>query len=160
MRFQERTDMNFKKGDCVRIVTREQTPADLRGGTFYPFYCGLEGTVDQIYDQEVCILVDHESLPQDVLKRHLSIQDSMKKKWLDGLSNEMRNRLTADDKRFQISYTLLVQSEDLEKAEPGSLKAAAVPIEKFSAPEKALDSQELDAKEEAYLEARKELEKT
>lgn len=150
--------MKFKLGDSVRIVTREQTPADVKSGTFYPFYCGLCGTIDRIYDEEVCVLVDLDSLPEDMLKRHHSIQDSMKKKWLDGLSNEARNRLSAEDKRFDLAYTLLVQSADLEKAEgvTAAIKGT-IPALTSSTP---VSSKDLDANEEAYLEARKkELEK-
>lgn len=145
--------MKFKIGDSVKIIEREQTSADVKNGTFYPFYCGLYGTVDRIYDEEVCILVDHSSLSKGMLDRHLDIQEAMKKKWLDGLSNEARNRLTSDEKRFNLSYTLLVQAADLEAADPAMLSSEKSGKDKSSP--KPLDSKELDQNEESFLEARR-----
>ena len=72
-----------------------------------------------MYDKEVCVKVDPETLPEDVLKRHAEIQESIKRKWLDGLSGEARNRLTPEEKQFKLSYTMLVQAADLEKIKPG-----------------------------------------
>lgn len=111
--------MRFKEGDYVRIVDREVTPADIKGGLYYPYFRGLAGVVDKIYDKEICIRVDTESLPEAILKRHLDVQESIKKKWLNGLSGEARTRLTPEEKAFQLSYTILVQDTDLEKAGPG-----------------------------------------
>jgi hypothetical protein len=111
--------MKFKEGEWVKVLEREPSPADLKNGTFYAYFCGLIGTVDRVYDDEICIRVDISSLPDDIRKRHLDIQDSMKKKWINGLSGEMRNRLSAEDKQFDLSYTILVQESDLEKTKPG-----------------------------------------
>ncbi len=111
--------MRFKEGDFVKIIDRETTPADSKSSTYYPFYRGLVGVVDRVYDEkEVCIKVDTDSLPTDVLKRHIQVQDAIKKKWLNNLSGEARNRLSAEDKQFTLAYTLLVQMNDLEKALP------------------------------------------
>ncbi|MCX6374615.1 MAG: hypothetical protein NTU88_01000, partial [Armatimonadetes bacterium] len=111
--------MRFKEGDYVRIVDREVTPADTKGGMYYPYFRGLAGVVDKIYEKEICVLVDTESLPEGILKRHLDVQESIKKKWLNGLSGEARTRLTPEEKQFQLSYTILVQETDLEKTNPG-----------------------------------------
>ena len=111
--------MRFKEGDYVRIVDREVTPADTKGGMYYPYFRGLAGVVDKIYDKEICVRVDTESLPEGILKRHLDVQESIKKKWLNGLSGEARTRLTPEEKAFQLSYTILVQETDLEKTKPG-----------------------------------------
>lgn len=111
--------MKFKQGDYVRVIDREVTSADLKDGSFYKFFCGLSGTVDRVYDDEVCVNVELESLPEAIRKRHIEIQNSMKKKWIDGLSGEMRNRLTTEDKQFDLSYTILVRPADLEKTKPG-----------------------------------------
>ena len=132
--------MKVKEGEYVKIVEREVTPADVKGGSFYPYFCGIAGTVDRVYDQEVCLKVDLETLPQDVLKRHLDIQESIKRKWLNGLSGEARNRLTPAEKQFQLSYTILVQSSDLEKAKPGEAKAAAIKrVQPLNGPEGTRD---------------------
>lgn len=120
--------MGFKEGDFIKIIDRETTPADAKSSTYYPFYRGLVGVVDRVYDEkEVCIKVDTDSLPADVLKRHVQVQDAIKKKWLNNLSGEARNRLSAEDKQFTLAYTLLVQMNDLEKALPSDKpKPAAV----------------------------------
>ena len=118
--------MKFKEGDYVRIVTREATPADVKGGLFYPHFCGLSGVVDRIYGDEICLKVDQDSLPETVRKRHVDVQESIRRKWLNGLSGEARNRLSAEEKRFELAYTILVQSSDLQPAKPGEAKPAAI----------------------------------
>ena len=167
--------MSFKQGEYVKIIEREQTPADVKNGTYYPFFCGLAGTVDRIYDNEICISVDLDTLPKDVLKRHTEIQDAIKKKWLNGLSGEARNRLTPEEKRFELAYTILVQTIDLEKSKPGTPKPAAIksaapvdqPEESAPAPkaakaeeapifEESSAADELSAAERAFLREREE----
>ena len=118
--------MRFKEGDCVRIVEREATPADAKNEAFYPYFCGLVGTVDRVYGKEICVKVDLEALPKDALKRHLNIQESIKRKWLDNVSGEVRHRLTPEEKRFELAYTILVQSGDLEKLQSGKARQAAI----------------------------------
>lgn len=109
----------FNEGDVVKIISREPTPADVKNQTYYPYFAGLSGTVDKVYDNEICVRVDPEALPADVLKRHTEIQESIKHKWLNGLSGEARNRLTPEEKQFKLAYTILVQAGDLEKIKPG-----------------------------------------
>ncbi len=155
--------MKFKEGDYVRVVEREQTPADVKSGLYYPFFAGLSGTVDRIYDTEVCIKVDLDTLPKDVLKRHLSIQDSIKRKWLAGLSGEARNRLTGDDRKFDLSYTLLVQESDLEAATPSERPAILMSADTTPDDEAVVDaikpvtSDDLEAAESEYLKEREQL---
>lgn len=158
--------MKFKQGDYVKIIDRDQTPTDLKNGTYYPFFCGLAGTVDRIYDGEVCLKVDPDTLPAALLKRHSDIQESIRRKWLNGLSGEARNKLSAEEKRFELAYTILVQSTDLEKAKPGEVKPAAIksirplnpPAEEVAvAPEvKSVTSEDLEAKELEFLKQREE----
>ena len=111
--------MKFKEGEYVKIVDREVTPTDVKSGNYYPYFRGLAGVVDKIYDTEVCLKVDLDTLPEKILKRHMEIQESMKRKWLNGLSGEARTRLTPEEKQFNLSYTILVQAVDLEKSKPG-----------------------------------------
>jgi len=131
--------MRFKEGDHVKIIEREATSADAKSGTFYPYFRGLAGTVDRIYDKEICVKVDPETLPEDVLKRHLEVQESIRRKWLNGLSNEARNRLTPGEKRFELAYTILIQSSDLEKIKPGDAPrpAAIKKLQPLNAPQPA-----------------------
>lgn len=107
--------MRLKEGDCVRVVVRECTATDKKDGLFCPHYCGLTGTIDKVYDKEVCVKVSLESLPEAILKRHMDVQESIRRKWLNGLSGEAKNRLSAEEKRFELAYTILVQPADLEK---------------------------------------------
>ncbi|HAH86182.1 MAG TPA: hypothetical protein DCL60_02295, partial [Armatimonadetes bacterium] len=110
--------MKFKEGDYVKVISREQTPEDVKNGTYYPHFGGLYGTVDRIYDDTICIKVDIDSLPKDMMKRHQDVEESIRKKWLNGLSGEARNRLSAEDRRFNLAYTILVSANDLEMAKP------------------------------------------
>jgi len=118
--------MRIKEGDYVRIVEREVAPADAKTGLFYPYFAGLAGTVDRVYNKEVCVSVDLETLPEDVLKRHNGIQDSMRRKWLNGLSNEVRNKLAPEDKKFELAYKILVHSTDLQKVKKGEPTPVAI----------------------------------
>ena len=130
--------MKFKEGEYVRVISREATPDDAKNGTYYPHFGGLAGVVDKIYEKEVVVKVDDASLPEEILKRHLDIQESMKKKWLNGLSGEARNRLSPEERQFSLSYTILVQVTDLEKASPGEgVKApsAKKPAPKVESPD-------------------------
>lgn len=117
--------LNLSEGDFVRIISRNTTSADARNKTYYPFFAGLIGIIDRIYDNgsEACIRVACETLPEDIRLRHRSIQESIKDKWLDGLSREARNRLSAEDKKFELAYTIVVQISDLEKVSPEDAEA-------------------------------------
>ncbi|MHB0999426.1 MAG: hypothetical protein ACYC27_09290 [Armatimonadota bacterium] len=153
--------MAFKEGDYVKIITRESTPADVKNRTFYPYFCGLAGTVDKVYDDEVCIKVDLDTLPEDILQRHQSIQDSIKRKWLNGLSGEARNRLSADEKRFELAYTLLVQAADLEKAKPEDITRIVTKSTRSAGTQKEpavkpVTSRDLDDAEQQFLKEREE----
>lgn len=151
--------MKIKEGDYVKIIDREPVPADVKNKTFYQYFCGLAGTVDKIYDTEICLKVDLDTLPEDILQRHISIQESIKRKWLNGLSGEARNRLTPEEKKFELAYTLLVQLTDVEKAKPGDVTRQTVKTSRpASAPKevaaKPLTSKDLDAAETEFLKER------
>jgi hypothetical protein len=141
--------MKFKQGDYVKIVDREVTPTDVKSGNYYPYFRGLAGVVDKIYDTEICLKVDPDTLPEKILKRHLEIQESMKRKWLNGLSGEARNRLTPEEKQFNLAYTILVQAVDLEKAKPSDKPKpeAAKSAKQVSAPSPAEAASEEPAPE-------------
>ncbi len=118
--------MKVNQGDYVKIVAREVTAADLKSGLYYGHFSGLAGTVDRIYGNEVCVNVDPDTLPEDVRKRHIDIQESIRRKWLNGLSGEARHRLTPEERQFNLAYTILVQSDDLTKAKKGDVKPVAI----------------------------------
>lgn len=107
-------------GDRVQIQTREITADDEKNGLYYSYFGGLTGTVDATYDDgSVCVDVDLESLSQDARARHLAMQEAERKKWLDGLSGEARNRLTPEQKQLKLSYKILVAKSDLTPSKGG-----------------------------------------
>ena len=118
----------LKEGDRVRIATREQTEEDEKSGMYYTYYGGLTGVVQKVYSkQEVSVDVETEALTKEIRKRHEDVRDQMKTKWLDGLSEEGRGKLTEREKDFTLRYILLVPMADLEKigAKPQAKPAAA-----------------------------------
>lgn len=106
----------FKHGDRVRIVTRAVTPDDARTSLYFAHYAGLPGVVSHVYsDGEAAIEVPPEALPADVRSRQNAIRHQMKTKWLEGLSEEGRSRLTEREKDFRLRYVVLVSVSDLEE---------------------------------------------
>ena len=103
-----------KEGVHVRIADRDATAEDAKSGLFYNHFRGLTGVVQKVYDtQEVAIEVDQSSLAEGITTRHTEIQEQMKAKWLDGLSDEARNRLTEKERIFRLRYTVLVAAKDV-----------------------------------------------
>jgi hypothetical protein len=125
-------------GDTVTVAKRDQTPADIKSGLYYPHYGGLSGTILKVYGDEASILVDRDTMTTEIRKRHEENEKSMKAKWLDGLSEEARNRLTGAEKKFSLNYAILVAVADLAEGEA-----------------KRITPEELAAKEEAFLASRK-----
>jgi len=102
------------EGTTVRLADRETSAADTKSGLFYPYYRGLTGTIAKLYsDNTAAVAVDPDSLPDDIRKRHQAGTEAMRQKWLDGLSDEGRNKLSAAEKKFSLRYSLLVSLSDL-----------------------------------------------
>jgi len=105
-------------GDSVRVADRDAAGADAKSGLFYPHYRGLTGTLTKIYpDGTAAVTVDPESLPDEIRARHRAGSAAQRQKWLDGLSDEARNRLSAAEKQFSLRYTILVATADLNKGD-------------------------------------------
>jgi hypothetical protein len=164
----------LKVGDVVQIMTREVTNDDVKSGLYFAYFGGLVGNVDRMYDDgSVCVEIDIDSLTEDARKRHLDTQEAERKRWLDGLSGEARNRLTEDQKKLKISYKILVSKKDVEPTkgpkkktsqtseESGSNNDSAAdnkgparapdPAEAEDQPVKRLSEADLAAKEEEFL---------
>ncbi len=106
--------MAIKAGDRVTVVSRDVTAEDQKSGLYYAYFGGLTGRVERIYpDGSVCVDVDLESLSEEARARHLAIQESEQQRWLEGLSDEVRNRLTPEQRQLKMSYRILVSKEDL-----------------------------------------------
>src|SRR5579872_3950426 len=101
------------EGDRVRIADREATAEDMKSGLFYNHLRGLTGTVQKVYSgTEAAIEVDQSTLSEPIAARHLEIQEQMKTKWMDQMSEEARNRLTPKEREFSIKYTVLAAVKD------------------------------------------------
>lgn len=120
---------SFKAGDKVRLASREVNADDEKNGLYYSYFAGLTGAVDTVYgDGSVCVDVDLESLGEKARSRHLAMQEAERKRWLEGLSGEARNRLTPEQKQLRLSYKILASQKDLEAlkgGKPGGGKRAA-----------------------------------
>lgn len=140
------------EGDRVRISGRDATPADVKSQLFFPHYRNLSGTLTKLFaDNTAVVTVDPESLPADVRARHESDTARTRQKWLDGLSDEARNRLSAGEKKFSLRYTVLATLDDLtaEKAKPAPQAALDVDAEAAPARKSLAD---LEAEEARHLE--------
>lgn len=116
----------IKAGDRVRIVTREATSEDAKTGLYYAYFGGLTGTVDRVYDDDsVCVEIDLESLNDEMRERHLAMQEAERQRWISNLSDEVRNRLTPEQKQLKMSYKLLVSKKDIESYKGGKPKSEA-----------------------------------
>ncbi len=104
----------MQEGEKVRIADREANAEDLKTGLFYSHLRGLAGTIQKLYEtSQASVEIDIDSLPAAIQERHLGVQEQMRSKWLDGLSDEARNNLTPAEREFRLRYTVLVQVKDL-----------------------------------------------
>ncbi len=104
----------LKAGDKVQVTTRPVTSEDAKSGLYFAYFGGLIGTVDRVYDDgSVCVEIDLDSLGKEMRDRHLAMQAAEKKRWLDGLSDEARRRLSAEQQQLKISYKILMSGKDL-----------------------------------------------
>ncbi len=109
-----------KAGDKVRVVTRDVTSEDPKNGLYFAYFGGLTGLVDRVYDDgSVCVDVDLDSLTDEIRERHLQMQETERQRWISGLSDEVRGRLTAEQKQLRMSYKILVSRKDLEPNKGG-----------------------------------------
>lgn len=111
-------------GDRMSIVSRESGPADIKSMLYYPHYAGLWGEVAKVYaDGTASINIDPDALPAEVRDRHVKGTEAMRLDWLDKLSNEARNKLSAAEKKFNLRYAVLVSTQDLAPLGDGPVKA-------------------------------------
>jgi hypothetical protein len=90
-----------KAGDRVMIVTREVTSDDQKTGLYFSYFGGLTGTIDRAYDDgSVCVDIDLDSMTDDMRERHLAMQEAERQRWISNLSDEVRNRLSAEQKQL------------------------------------------------------------
>lgn len=143
----------FKAGDRVVVAAREQSASDIKSGLYYPHYANLRGAILKLYGEEASILVDRATMPEAVRKRHEENEKAMRQRWLDGLSEEARNRMAAKEKAFHLNYAVLVSLSDIApyKEDPAEALAATAASEEA----KRVSISDLDAAEEAFLAERR-----
>jgi ribosomal protein L21E len=110
--------VKLKEGDRVRISDREATADDAKSGLYQNHFRGLTGVIQKVYttSNEVAVEIDQTTMSENIAARHLEMQEQMKNKWLDGLSEEARNRLTPKEREFNLRYTVLVSVNDVKAA--------------------------------------------
>ena len=134
----------YKEGDRVQITDRAATAEDVKSGLFYDYFRGMTGIIQKIYaTEEVAIELEPESLDESVARRHADVQEQMKTRWMDNLSEEARSRLEPAEKDFRLRYSVLVTLKDL-----------TAPTHPKGETTVRLTSAELEAKEEAELKKR------
>lgn len=139
------------EGDRVRVKDREQVAADIKSQLFYEHYRGLVGTVAKIYqDGTASVDVDQQALTKEVSKRHDETASGIKQRWLDGMSEEGRGKLTATEKQFNLRYTILLATADLEPYTGAASAPAKAEAAESAAPRKTLE--EIDAEEARHFE--------
>ena len=107
---------SFKNGDRVRILDRPASANDIKSGLFFNHYRNLSGAVQKAYKSgEIAISVEPDCLPKDIWNRHTQVRDQMRRRWIEGLTDEGRRRLTPDQKTFDLRYVVLVAASDLQK---------------------------------------------
>ncbi len=108
----------WKAGDRVKVVEREVHGDDHLSGLYYGHMAGLTGTVTNAYGDEIAVKVDPEAFDPVLADVHKEAVKRMRAKFLDSLSDEQRRKLSAEEKRFDANYVVLVGAKDLEKGPP------------------------------------------
>lgn len=148
-----KVEPKFKDGDRIRIQERDSGTPDPKALTYYPFYKNLSGKVIKSYpDNTVAIEIDRGSLPEDVRLRHEASEQSMRDKWLGGLGEEEREKLSEKHKNFSLRYTLLLNANDVEADDspaPRIKRSKPVTTESDGTPRKT--AADIEAAEQEYL---------
>lgn len=126
----------WKEGDRVQIADREATAEDIKSGLFYNHFRGLTGIIQKLYGEEAAIEIESQSMLDTVVTRHEDVQEQMRTKWLDSISEDAKSRLTAEEKDFRLRYTVLVAVKDL-KAATSAVPAARKTLAQIEADEAA-----------------------
>jgi hypothetical protein len=149
---------SVKVGDRVKIAEREITAADVKSELYYEYFANLVGAVEHVYDDgSASLKIDPASLPEGIRDRHAEVERNATQRWLDGLSQEQRDRLSEKDRLLHLSYSVLVAQKDLEPFS-GKIKSPAKP--KAEAPAiKELDDQKTKEAEAAQRKSEADIEK-
>jgi len=107
----------WKEGDRVRIVARPVTDEDRKKNQYFEHMGGLIGTIQNVYEGEIAVKVDKNSLSKVSRDIHKGATERLRERFLaSGISEEQKKLLTADELNFDVHYMLLVLAKDLETA--------------------------------------------
>ena len=111
----------------MKIKEREVKPDDRETNAYFAHLANLDGTVQAVYGKdEVAVRIDPECFGPVLAGVHKEAVRRMRAKFLDGLSEDQKRKLSRDEKRFAANYVVLVKSDDLVKG-PKPPKRAATP---------------------------------
>jgi predicted DNA-binding antitoxin AbrB/MazE fold protein len=114
--------VEYKPGTRVKIIDRNPTPADAKSRLYFSHFRNLTGTVQRVFadGQEVQVIIDPESLPEEILQRHKAAEEAMRKRVEEAVSEEARERMGESATRVNLRYSVLVSPADLQPLEPDS----------------------------------------
>lgn len=107
----------------------------------------------KIFGEEASVLVDRSTLPPAMRTRHDDNEKAMRQRYLDGLSDEVRNRMSAKEKQFTLNYAILVALKDLHPDTPSAASTVGDLLAEGSGTETGsrVTESDLEAKEAAFL---------
>jgi hypothetical protein len=145
-------EKKLEQGMRVKLANREPTAADPKTLSYYPFFNDLPGVIQKMYaDGTVAVTIDRDALPIEIRKRHEQSEIGQRDKWLGGLSEDEREKLTGRQRHFTLKYTVLVGADDVIVDAGAPLLAGASPAD--PAPEQPrLALEDLTAAELQHLE--------
>lgn len=118
--------LKVKPGDRVKIVKRQVTKEDRESSTYFAHLAGLTGTVQNVYsDDEIAVQIDPGAFPPLLQELHAEAVRRMQAKFLDSLSEEQRNKLSEEEKKFHANFVVLVGAKDLERGPKTAPKVKA-----------------------------------
>lgn len=129
----------YKPGTRVKIVDRNPTPADAKSRLYFSHFRNLTGTVQRVFadGREIQVVIDPESLPEEILQRHRAAEEAMRKRVEEAVSEEARERMGESATRVSLRYSVLVSPEDLQPLEPAPSGGKGRSASAKTAPERA-----------------------
>lgn len=116
---------SWKVGNRVKIKQRAVKDKDREELTYFDHLGGLTGTIQNIYSKsEIAVALDTDELPKEMAEVHKQAVKRMRAKFLDGIGEEQKRGLTAEEKRFDANYVVLVGESDIAKG-PAKKKSKA-----------------------------------
>jgi hypothetical protein len=104
----------WKPGVRARVKTRPVTDDDRKNNRYFDHMAGLSGTIQQVYEDGVALVVEPASMSSVTADVHKTATQRMRDKFLGQISEEQKKQYTKEELDFNANYVLLVQESDLE----------------------------------------------